>query len=166
MIAMNRWLLSVGALVAALPLQAAVLGSDGWSRQTVPGVEVAVGYLTLRNTGTERRELIKVTAPQVDSVQVHRSSVDAQGVSRMWPVGKLELLPGEAVKLAPNGLHLMLVGLKQPLAKGAVVPVTLVFEHEKPITVPLQVRGLDEPDAGKPVAPKPTTHDHGAHAGH
>lgn len=163
---MRRWLLPVGALVAALPLQAAVVGSEGWSRQTVPGVDVAVGYLTLRNTGTERRELIKVTAPQVDSVQVHRSSVDAQGVSRMWPVGKLELLPGEVVKLAPNGLHLMLTGLKQPLAKGSIVPVTLVFEHEKPITVSLQVRGLDEPDAGKAPLPKPQTQDHGTHAGH
>lgn len=166
MIAMRRWLLPVGALVAALPLQAAVVGSDGWSRQTVPGVDVAVGYLTLHNTGTERRELIKITAPQVDSVQVHRSSVDAQGVSRMWPVGKLELLPGEVVKLAPNGLHLMLTGLKQPLAKGSIVPVTLVFEHEKPITVALRVRGLDEPDAGKPTADKPMTHHQGAHTGH
>lgn len=159
-------------LATAAPVFAAIEVSDGWSRETIKGVDVAVGYLTLRNTGSERRELIKITAPQAASIGVHRSSVDANGVSRMWPVGKLELLPGEVLKLSPNGVHLMLNGLKQPLAKGAQVPVTLVFEHEKPVTVQLQVRGLADADgqanasAAKPAAAMPMQHDHGAHTGH
>lgn len=157
---------------AAAPVFAAIEVGDGWSRETVKGVDVAVGYLTLRNTGSERRELIKITSPQAATIGLHRSSVDANGVSRMWPMGKLELLPGEVLKLSPNGVHLMLNGLKEPLAKGTVVPVTLVFEHEKPVTVQLQVRGLADGEAQtgaaaiKPAAVMPMQHDHGAHAGH
>jgi copper(I)-binding protein len=41
--------------------------------------------------------------------------------------GGLELPPGKPVDLAPNGLHLMLTGLKQPLTVGSSVPVVLHF---------------------------------------
>ena len=62
----------------------------------------------------------------------------------MWPVGKLELAPGEVARFSPNGRHLMLLGLKSPLLVGSRVPVTLVFEDEPPITVQLEVRPLVE----------------------
>jgi copper(I)-binding protein len=169
---MTQGLMAALLLAAAAPVFAAIEASDGWSRETIKGVDVAVGYLTLRNTSSERRELIKITAPQAASIGLHRSSVDANGVSHMWPVGKLELLPGEVMKLSPNGVHLMLNGLKQPLTKGMQVPVTVVFEHEKPVTVQLQVRALADgyaPAGGtatKPDAAAPMHHDHGAHAGH
>lgn len=171
---MTQGLMAALLLAAAAPGFAAIEASDGWSRETIKGVDVAVGYLTLRNTSSERRELIKITAPQVGAIGLHRSSVDANGVSHMWPVGKLELLPGEVMKLSPNGVHLMLNGLKQPLTKGMQVPVTLVFEHEKPVTVQLQVRALADGNlpgsaaaATKPdAAAAPMHHDHGAHTGH
>jgi len=47
-----------------------------------------------------------------------------------------------------------------------------VFEHEKPVTVQLQVRALADANlpaggtATKPDAAAPMHHDHGAHAGH
>ena len=164
---MSQCLAATLLLTGMVPALAAIEASDGWSRETVKGVDVAVGYLTLRNTGSERRELLKITAPQAASIGVHRSSVDANGVSHMWPVGKLELLPGEVLKLSPNGVHLMLNGIKQPLAKGMQVPVTLVFEHEKPVTVQLLVRGLTDGDApaASPAAQAPQ-HDHASHSGH
>lgn len=138
----------LAALVLALaPLaaaQAAIEITDGWTRETVPGLDVGVGYFTLKNTGTHRRELLKITSPLADGIELQVSSVDAQGVSHMWPVGKLELRPGEMLRFSPNGRHLMLRGLKSPLRVGARVPVTLVFEDEPPITVQLQVRPLVE----------------------
>ena len=136
-----------GLLMLALPMaaaQAAMEVSEGWSRQTVPGVDVGVGYFTLKNTGTHRRELLKITSPLASDVELHQSSVDAQGVAHMWPVGKLELAPGEVVRFMPNGRHLMLLGLKGPLRVGTQVPVTLVFEDEEPVTVLLEVRPLVE----------------------
>ena len=40
----------------------------------------------------------------------------------------LELAPGQAVTLAPGGMHLMLMGLREKLVEGESFPVTLRFE--------------------------------------
>ena len=139
--------LLVPALCLATVARADIEASAGWTRATPPGTKVAVGYFTLKNTGKSRRELLKITSPAAKDITLHQSSVDANGVSRMWPVGKLELAPGEVMRFDPNGRHLMLEGLGAALVVGKRVPVTLVFENEKPVTVQLDVRPLVE-DAG------------------
>jgi copper(I)-binding protein len=49
-----------------------------------------------------------------------------RGVAKMRPVqGGLEIKPGETVELKPGSLHVMLMGLKQPLEKGQKVKGTL-----------------------------------------
>jgi len=52
----------------------------------------------------------------------------------------VEIPAGARVDLAPGGLHFMLPGLKQPLAAGQKIPVTLVFDQGRPLTVQLAVR--------------------------
>lgn len=143
------------ALLAAGSALAAVEVTEGWSRETPPGTQVAVGYFTLKNTGKGRRELLKITSPVAKSISMHQSSVDAQGVAKMWPVGKLELAPGELLRFEPNGKHIMLEGLSAGLRAGTRVPVTLVFQDEAPITVQLDVRPLVDPHAGHDMH-----HDH------
>jgi len=136
------------AAVVMVPLllgglaQAGIETGEGWTRATPPGTKVAVGYLTLKNTGKVKRELLKITSPVAQGVSLHQSSVDASGVSRMWPIGKLALAPGEVLRFEPNGRHLMLEGLRGPLVAGKRVAVTLVFEQESPVTVQLDVRPL------------------------
>lgn len=133
-------LLGCGCVTPAL---AGVEATDGWSRETVPGTSVGVGYLTLKNTGTSQAELMKITTPVAVSVELHQSSIDAQGVAHMWPVAQLELKPGEVVRFAPGGKHLMLVGLNKPLRVGDKVPVTMQFDRDAaPVTVLLTVRSL------------------------
>ena len=133
---------AIVVLLGLVPLQeamAAIEAIDGWSRQTV-AVDVAVGYLTLKNTGGSRRELLKITSPIASGILLQQFSIDAQGVSHLWPVGKLEIAPGEVLRFSPTGKRLMLLGLKQPLRAGTLVPVTLVFEDEEPVTIQLLVR--------------------------
>lgn len=141
---MARWRLVAAALlaIAAVSARAEVVASAGWSRATVPGSTTAVGYLLLTNTGTEARDLLKITSPLCDKVMLHRSSVDAQGVARMWPVGSLSIKPGETVRFEPNGLHVMFMELGAPFVAGTRVPLQLQFEDEKEITVLLEVRPL------------------------
>jgi copper(I)-binding protein len=131
--------------------QAEVVASDGWSRATPPGAKTAVGYLVLKNTGTEERRLLSITSPVCDKVMLHRSSVDAQGMSRMWPVGSLALRPGETLVFGPNGLHVMFTDIQAPFQAGQKVQLVLQFEdEEKPVDVMLDVRALvpEEAPAG------------------
>jgi len=145
-------------LLAGQPARAGIEVSDAWTRVTPPGITVAVGYFTLKNTSAGGRELLKITSPLAERISLHKSSVDANGVSRMWPVGKLELAPGEVRRFEPNGYHLMLEGLSAPLRAGTRIPVTMVFEDEEPVVVQLEVRPLV--DAGATADP------HAGHPGH
>ena len=128
--------------VTALGARADIVASGGWSRATVPGSKTGVAYFTLTNTGSEARDLLKITSPLCDRVMLHRSSVDSQGVARMWPVGSLSLKPGETVRFEPNGLHAMFMDLSKPFVVGTKVQLQLQFEDEQEITVQLEVRPL------------------------
>src|SRR5262249_21571426 len=68
------------------------------------------------------------------------------GVMKMRPVkGGLEIKPGETVELKPQGLHIMFVGLKKPLAQGDHVKATLVFEKAGKVDVEFDVSGMGGP---------------------
>lgn len=133
---------AAAGLLQALPASADVVASEGWARATVPGANTGAGYLVLTNKGDETASLIALTTTVCDRLMIHRSTLDAQGVSRMWPVAKLEIAPGESVRFDPNGLHLMFEDLKAPLVAGQKVPVRLVFDGLPQVTVQLEVRSL------------------------
>lgn len=147
---------ALAACLLPLAARADIVIEQAWARATVPGAPVAAGYLVLRNTGPEERSLLRLTSPVTDRVMIHQSSIDAQGMARMWPVAKLALGPGETVTFEPNGRHLMFMDLKQPFRVGETVAVTFQFDKgEAPVTAQLQVRPLVDD------APAP-----GAHAQH
>ena len=130
------------ALLLAPLAHADIAATEGWSRATPPRATTAVGYLVLTNTGDEARELLRIISPVSDRVMIHRSSVDHNGVARMWPVGTLTLRPGETLRFDPNGFHVMFMGIKAPFVVGEKVPLSLLFEDEKEVTVMLEVRPL------------------------
>ena len=79
---------------------------------------------------------------------------------KMREVPPIAIAPGETVKLAPGGLHIMLLGLKQPLEKGARIPMTLRFEKAGSVEVQIAV------EAAGQAAPQAETHMGAAGAGH
>jgi copper(I)-binding protein len=60
---------------------------------------------------------------------------------RMLPKG-IEIKPGQTVKLAPGGYHLMFVGVTQPFEKGKRVKGTLQFEKAGTVNVEYVVEGI------------------------
>lgn len=124
-----------------------------WARATPGQAANGAAYLTL--TGGARDDaLISVSTPAAATAEVHQSSSEG-GVMRMRPVKALPVKAGQTVKLAPGGYHVMLMGLKQPLAAGQSFPLTLTFEHAPPATVQVEVRGI-----GTQVAPQTQGHMH------
>lgn len=135
------------ASVLSVPAAAEIVAEEGWARATPPGAKEGAGYVTLRNTGSETRNLLRLTSTVSDDLSLHLSSVDANGVAHMWPLAKLELKAGEQVRFEPGARHIMFSDLKGPLVAGTRVPVTFQFDHgEPPLTVQLEVRPL-VPDA-------------------
>jgi copper(I)-binding protein len=114
-------LLSAGVASAAEPPAIA----DAWIRATPPGARTAAAYLTITSAGTADRLLGAATAA-AGAVEIHTHVVEA-GMSRMVRLPELTLPAGEAVRLEPGGLHLMLLDVRAPLAAGTKVAVSLQF---------------------------------------
>ena len=102
--------------------------TQAWTRATPGGAKTGGGFLTIENKGSAPDKLVGVSADVAGKVEVHEMAMDG-GVMKMRPVeGGLTIDPGKTVKLAPGGLHLMMMDLKSPLKQGDKLPVTLQFE--------------------------------------
>lgn len=117
-----------------------------WARATVPGMRAGAAFLTVANhDGVAADRLVAARTPAADKAELHEHVRDGD-VMRMRPVaGGIEIPPGATVALAPGGLHIMLIGLKAPLAAGSRVPLTLVFERAGEVAVELAVGPLSAP---------------------
>ena len=142
-----RKLITLTALaVWPLAAQADVTISDGWARASVLASRPAAAYITLQSE--EEDQLIGVTTPIAGHVTIHAVDTDANGVSRMIAIDALNLPSNEQVKLAPGGMHLMLMSLTQKLEEGTVLPLTLTFASgaEIEISVPVLGPGASGPE--------------------
>ena len=127
-------------LLAVLPALAGELAvMDAWSRSTPPGVTVGVAYFTLKNDTGKSDRLLRITTPVASKVQVHRTEI-LEGMARMREVAVLHVDAGQTLEFAPNGMHLMLMGLRQPLAEGQAFEIELLFEVAGPRKVKVAVR--------------------------
>lgn len=117
--------------------------TGGFTRATLPNAEVAGGFLTVTNTGAQDDRLVSATSPVAERVEIHQMSMQGD-VMRMRPLPEGVPLPaGQTVELKPGGIHLMMMDLKQPLAQGQTVPVTLTFEKAGQVELPLTVGAIN-----------------------
>jgi copper(I)-binding protein len=136
----RRQLLAVAALCAAVPAWAAGLTiTNAWSRSTPPGVTVGVAYFTLKNDTGKPDRLLRISSPVASKVQVHRTEI-LDGIARMREVAVLHVDAGQTLEFAPNGMHVMLTGLKQPLVEGKTFEIELLFEVAGPRAVKVAIR--------------------------
>jgi uncharacterized protein YcnI len=113
-----------------------------WTRATPPGADVAAGYMTITNTGSEPDTLLGGTAGFAREVAVHSMTVE-DGVMRMSEIpGGLVVAPGATVTLTPGGDHVMFMGLSEAPKAGGAVRVTLRFERAGDVTVDFPVAPL------------------------
>ena len=101
----------------------------------------AYAQTSAQNTIVVERPWARAT-PVADQVQFH-SATEENGVSRMREMRTVDVTPGAKVAFSPGGLHIMVVGLKQPLKEGQTFPLTLTFEKAGKIevTVPIEKVG-------------------------
>jgi copper(I)-binding protein len=137
---------AAGEAVATGPASAAGQGAvtveQAWSRATVPGMTVGVGYLTLVNRGRVADALLGASSPVAARVEIHSSTMDG-GTMQMRQLQRVDLAPGQVVRFGPGGLHLMLVGLERALVAGGSVPLQLRFAVAGEQRVLLRVEPLD-----------------------
>jgi hypothetical protein len=131
-------------LLAACSSRASVAIEEAWARATPPGSTVGSVYAVLESTVAD--ELVSVSTPLADRVEMHATS-EAGGTMQMRPVASVPLPANDAVKFAAGGLHLMLIGLHEPLAAGSTLPLTFNFRSANAVTVEAKILAPDDTPA-------------------
>jgi copper(I)-binding protein len=147
-----QWFALAGLLLIAGAVPAAaensILVDNAWSRATPPGVEIGVGYLTIKNDGGTPDQLVSVSTPVAETAEIHQTQMQ-DGKMQMRPVPDGVPIPAKGtVTFEPAGYHLMLMGLKAPLEKGSTFTGTLTFEHAGTVDVTFSVAGMGAPGPG------------------
>jgi periplasmic copper chaperone A len=137
--------LATAALVAVLSLAPAFAADaptvrDAWARATPPGAGVAAVYLTVAG-GARADRIVAASTDRAAMTEIHEVT-EQQGVSRMRPVTSVDVPAGREVVFAPQGLHLMLMGIDAPLVAGERFEVELQFEHAGAVRATVEVRAV------------------------
>ncbi len=110
-----------------------------WSRATLPGQEAGAVFATITG-GVADDRLLSVTCALAAVSEIHEHAAGPDGVMQMREVAGGLLIPAlGAVLLKPRSYHIMLIGLKQPLAKGTPLALTMVFRDRGPVSLQADV---------------------------
>lgn len=113
-----------------------------WARVTTPGQKNGAAYMKISSTSPDKLIGVDVPANIADHAELHKvvmatGSVKSEGgmgsdgmQSKSGAKMSMKQVPAIPVpaELKPGGYHVMLIGLKAPIAKGDSVPLTLTFE--------------------------------------
>lgn len=142
--ALRSRFLAAALCVAAGAAVAQVQVEGAWARPTVPGQQGGGGYLSITSAQADR--LVGGSTPVATRFELHTMAMKGD-VMEMRQVEAIDLPAGRKVEFKPGGLHVMFIGLKQPLALGSKVPVTLKLEKAGELKVEFEV--MSRPAAHK-----------------
>jgi len=111
--------------------------TNAWARATPGRSEIGAAYATIESPTADR--LVAAASPVAKKVELHTMTMSGT-VMQMRPVAAIDIPAGRLVTLAPDGLHIMLEGLKKPLRAGQSFPLTLTFEKAGKRTVEVAVQ--------------------------
>jgi copper(I)-binding protein len=114
---------------------------SAWLRVPPPGAEIAAVYFTVRNASGHSVTITSAESPVATMAMIHESRMTG-GKAEMRMHDDLVLAPGQTLSFAPNGLHVMLQGLKRRLLIGEKLPLALDLSTGEKISFTAVVRPL------------------------
>ncbi len=123
---------------------------NAFTRPTLGGASVAVGYMMITNTGKIDDRLESVTSDISATSEIHETKME-NGMMEMreLPTG-LAVPAGATVAFKPSAYHVMFVGIKHAVKPGDTVHAILTFDKAGKIAV-------DFPAADNPGAVAPSS---------
>ena len=142
MIAQPVILFLIAALSASVSAQQNALGDLSverpWARELPPVAPNGAAYLRIENAGNAADRIVSASSPIAKRVELHAHETDG-GVMKMRHVHSVEVPARGAVSFEPGRMHVMLIGLKEPLVAGRSFPLTLGFQNAGEIEVTVEI---------------------------
>lgn len=132
-------ILFVGLTVWAAEI-ARINVADAWARPTIGEGRSSAAYMTIANNSDAVDMLESARTPKAKSVELHQTTMTADGVMQMRKVdGAVPIEAGASLVLKPGGAHLMLFGLEDALKAGEKLILTLQFTKAGAVEVVVPV---------------------------
>ena len=126
----------------------AIKVENAYTRATVPGQQVAGGFMKIENKGASVDQLLSASSPAAGEVQLHEMAMEGN-VMKMRQVKDIAVPAGGTVELKPGGYHLMFMNIKSPLTAGETIPVKLKFAKAGELEVKMSVNTMGNTGAMK-----------------
>jgi copper(I)-binding protein len=92
-----------------------------------------------QNTTDGDLKIVSAASDVADRVELHTHAMDENGVMSRYEVEYYAVPAKDMLTLSPAGHHIMLMGLKAPLAEGESFTVDLTLGDESVMTVPVTI---------------------------
>ena len=108
-------------------------------RESIPGAPNSAAFMILKNASEQDVVLTSVTSKLARATELH-NHINDEGVMRMREVPEIVVPAGQSVELKPGGLHVMFMGLANPLKQGEQGSFTLVDQSGQayPVQAPVK----------------------------
>ena len=100
--------------------------NDAWIPEGPPTSLMVAVYFDVENLGDQHRRLLRARRGDGTPAAIHRS-MERNGVARMSSLDELVIEPGQRVRFAPGGYHLMLNAKPGDYRAGQLVDLELHF---------------------------------------
>ena len=132
------WRAIVGVPAAAQDVEAGgLLLTGAWIKAAEQDRDLSYAFVTVRNRGQEPDRLVAAFSPVAAAVEIRMPDPSVADGARTMTEG-LTIPAAGVVALEPNGLHLFLRGIQQPLGVGDAIRIVLRFERAGPVTLQLR----------------------------
>lgn len=111
-----------------------------WARATAGAGKTGAAYVSVANNGPDNA-IVAADSSVAARVGLHGHEMDGD-VMRMRPVERIDLPSGGEVAMAPGGLHIMLMGLVEPLEEGDQFSLSLELADGQIVTSTVMVGGV------------------------
>jgi copper(I)-binding protein len=115
---------------------------DAWTRESMMVDLAGAAYMVIHNNTDDDDALLGASSPAAGIVEIHESSMDADGVMAMMHVEEIPIPAHADAVLEPGGYHIMLIDLVESLTEGTEIELVLEFATAEPQTVMVPVQAM------------------------
>lgn len=117
---------------------------EPYVRMVAPGQPATAAFFVLKNSDNKDHKMVKVESAAAIVTEMH-THIHEGGMMKMRQVKDIEIKAKGETALQPGGLHVMLIGLKQPLQESENVMLKLTFEDNSNKEIAAPVRRIQPP---------------------
>lgn len=115
---------------------------NAWARATFALAKTGAVYLSIDNQSENNLKLLSVSVDSTvaSDAQLHETQMEEEMMQMREATDGFEIPSGSTLEFSPGGKHIMLMGLEKPLTTGEQFVLSLRFENNKVIRVPIEVK--------------------------